>query len=370
VQIVRHDADVLMLQSGSGAEKSYGIHLIAAVVLTVAIVVAAVWLAVASEWWPRLDGLSAAAIVVALAVGILLLSYAICDSVPCFSGLAFDRHAREILCIRKTLLRTSREVFGFDRVRRVARERVSTKCGGYHFVYLELIDGRKIPVSQPGPGGCSESQLDEIATAVREMLGLPEPQAEAQPTIEGWAAHVMKLVLSCAAIGACLFLASATVELWQSRSWPQIEGVVESVQLGKKMTSGKHAHLADAIEITYRYRLGDTVYHGQRFNTENNWLKPEQVPLVRQQYTSGGRCLVSYNPRNPVRCFVQVDVQLSTIIATGLASLVLGLVGLSGAGYTLWQIARPKSAQTPSAFPSIGSPVAAGHSVGETFSPI
>jgi hypothetical protein len=344
VKIVRHDSDVLLLQSSLAAKRRTPALLIVAAV-TLAVGAGAAWLAVKSEWWPRAGIWSALAIVAALETGIGLLGYLICEGLLSECGLAFDRHAREILLVRKNLRRTTREVLDFDRVSRVAVDKVSTKNGTYHVASLQLTDGRKISVTQQTLGQISESDVFEIAAAMRETLGFPEPEPEVKPDEDTWAARIMGLVMGCALIGLGIFLSSTTSELWQARSWPQIEGVVESAELLKKMTTGKHPHLADTIDIVYRYQLGDTLYFGRRFKTSSNWLTPEEVPLVRQKYTPGNPCLVTYNPSNPARCFLQGDAGFSTVIATGLTALLMGLIGLVVVAFVLWRIARPKSAK-------------------------
>ncbi|HEX3726868.1 MAG TPA: hypothetical protein VHV08_11525, partial [Pirellulales bacterium] len=274
MKIVRHDSDVLLLQSSPAAKRRTPTVLIVAAV-TLAMGAVAAWLAVTSHWWPRGGIGSDLVIVAALETGIGLLGYVICDALLSECGLAFDRQSHEILLVRKSLFRTTREVFDFDRVGGVVMDRHSTKHGVFHVASLQLTDGRKVSVTQQTLGQMSESDVYEIAAAMRETLGLSEPEPEVKPNEDAWLARIMGLVMGCALIGLGYFLSSTAIELWQARSWPQIEGVVESAELGKRMTTGKHAHLADAIEIVYRYQLGDTLYFGRRFKTSSNWLTPE-----------------------------------------------------------------------------------------------
>ncbi|HEY5315839.1 MAG TPA: DUF3592 domain-containing protein [Pirellulales bacterium] len=347
MQIVRNDSDVLVLQSRGGGLKTF-LLIITAIVLAFALSAASAWIALRPAG-PSNGGVwIGAALVAAAAAGIAIFSYVICEAMPLESCLAFDRHAREILSVRKTVLRVSRDVFAFDRVRNVLMEEIPSRHGVEQAVSLQLQDGRKIRVTSSTLGGSDKGELQELAAALRETLGFPVPESkpEAKKTADGWPVRIMRPLLGACLIGLGLVLGSYAAELWQSRSWPRTEAVVESLELGKKMKTGKHPKLTDAIDITYRYTIGDTVYCGTRFNSQHNWLSPADVPLVRQQYQPGSRCLVSYNPRNPARCYVRPDIGLSKPVVSGVVSLVLCLTGFGVVAYSLWKIARADSVET------------------------
>jgi hypothetical protein len=80
-------------------------------------------------------------------------------------------------------------------------------------------------------------------------------------------------------------------------SWPTTDGVVR--QGGVKeifKTRGGNQYQA---AVHYEYTVGGQQYTGDTFNTHNNYIPRDSVSAVSQQYHTGARCTVHYNPSSP-----------------------------------------------------------------------
>ncbi|HEX3726867.1 MAG TPA: DUF3592 domain-containing protein [Pirellulales bacterium] len=347
MKIVRRAHDVLVLQSHTVEQQSLVASRVAICIVWSAIGVGAAWLTTYSDGWMRLDPFFGVAALCSVMIGVSLLGTIISDFVLTRRDFAFDRDAREILYVRKSLLRTSREVIGFDQVQKLSTFRARGRHEFSRMVtYMELAQDRRILVADALLGSSGEKGVIEIATAVGKMFALDPhlPEPEPDNSVKGWPAHVMNSAMCVAALAGGAVLGQYAADLWRAPAWPQVEGMVETMQVGKKMTAGKNPRLVDVIEISYRYTVAGNTYRGTRFNTRLNWLSPDEVVLALHSYSQGARCPVSYNPRDPAHSYLLTSFNLSRFVALCIAAIFCVLIGLAGLGYTFWKIVVPSRA--------------------------
>ncbi|HEX3723322.1 MAG TPA: DUF3592 domain-containing protein [Nitrolancea sp.] len=342
MQIVRDDSDALVLQTSSDAARKWS--QLAGLAACGLVAAGSIWLATTATWWQGVDTSAGISIVIALLIGPLSLGYALCLAIPYGRCIAFDRNSRQILIVCNTLFRaTQREVIDFDDVQRVLSEVSTGKYGHRTAVYLLLANGRKIFVAGQAVGGLSPDQLRDLYCAMNSTLELGEPDAYAQQpkkNLTGRPAWAIHIAISIVGIVLCSVLGQHAIELWQAPHWPQTEAVIDSIQLGKKQTTGKHPVMKDAIEIDYHFAIDGVVYHGSAFNTHKNWLAPDDVPFIKEHYVTGGTCRVSYNPSHPDRSYLHVDAQPTQVVVLAVISTLIGLAGLGGIAYNAWKMMR------------------------------
>ncbi|HEX4148132.1 MAG TPA: DUF3592 domain-containing protein [Pirellulales bacterium] len=343
--IVRDDCDMLVFEA-QASETGKPEQMVGLAVLPLMALVAC-GVALQSGWSHQLAVGLLISIGLALAGGAAAAFYFLWDSSAYISCLAIDRAARRVLCVSKTLRRTTSEEIDFNQIENVTTELVTGRHCRWWLVSLRLVDVRgRARLTCPLARRLGEQEADALAAKLLGALGRPTlPRPPAEGLVARWFVRLMKFAIGAVGIAVATAIALNTLELWQAPAWPKTTGVVEAVELGKKLRKiNKREQLADAIEIVYRYSVGGVEYRNTRFNFAQNWLFPPEVKSIRQRYRLGHACQVSYNPRDPARSVLVATGSPAELYSSAVLATLFALAGASWLGYHAWQMARGKPA--------------------------
>jgi len=136
----------------------------------------------------------------------------------------------------------------------------------------------------------------------------------------GWPFVVVYLLLILAAFYFAFIIIPKAIN---SNDWPQAQGEVTSselVQRSRTHRSGKRITVHSA-KINYQYPVGQQAFtsHQYKWADRNGSTQVEQD--MRQQYPTGAKVTVFYNPNNPSESALQKGLSLAHIL-TGLFLLV------------------------------------------------
>ncbi|AKS41719.1 hypothetical protein WM2015_1347 [Wenzhouxiangella marina] len=113
-----------------------------------------------------------------------------------------------------------------------------------------------------------------------------------------------------------------------SRSWPQVSGQVEALEL-VPLRSGR-LRPNWRIEISYRYRAAGRDYRGERIRIDDagRRLNAEQRALAEQRYAAGQAVTVFHAPAEPDRALLEPGVGRRAWLGLGLALAMLAISAL------------------------------------------
>lgn len=135
-----------------------------------------------------------------------------------------------------------------------------------------------------------------------------------------------RIFLGLAAIGLAIFAIYLHVLAGDAKSWPSVEGKLESSAV-KVFGDGSFDQYAS--DVRYSYRVGNKVFSGDSVRIWDMSLNSRKLAAEYLSYRAKGDVVtIYYNPANPDQSILDHAYPLGIVVLCALAALVFGLVAL------------------------------------------
>ncbi|MFO1310924.1 MAG: DUF3592 domain-containing protein [Burkholderiales bacterium] len=141
------------------------------------------------------------------------------------------------------------------------------------------------------------------------------------------------LILVAAGVAGTYVFGRPVVRTWISRRWPHVEATVTRTtvdELAPRRSGGQRTY---RLRITYRYRVGEKTYDGDRFSFANDGPASKMNQFIveeRRKFPNGKRLDVRYDPVDPSNAVMDTSVSGWRSVAAGFSVFFLAaaLVGV------------------------------------------
>ena len=110
-----------------------------------------------------------------------------------------------------------------------------------------------------------------------------------------------------------------------SSEWPAVEGRILESQLRNSVRNHRRHH-----RLTYEYRVGDELYHGERIAFWNGLFRNESRE-THARYPEGARVTVYYDREAPTEAVLEPGLPLASAVGATAVGGLFAALGIAGA---------------------------------------